>query len=60
MFMDLEEYRRPLKEGLSEVEIYLTDKQLDFALQEAKKNDSTIDEVIEDIVRKYLDSEKES
>lgn len=58
--MDLEEYRRPLKEGLSEVEIYLTDKQLDFALQEAKKNDSTIDEVIEDIVRKYLDSEKES
>lgn len=58
--MDLEEYRRPLKEGLSEVEIYLTDEQLDFTLQEAKKNNSTIDEVIEGIVREYLDSEKES
>lgn len=58
--MNLEEYRRPLKEGLSEVEIYLTDEQLDFTLQEAKKNNSTIDEVIEGIVREYLDSEKES
>jgi len=55
MNKDIEEYRRPMREGLGVIEIDLTEEQLDYFLEEAKKNNSTIDEVVENIVRDYIE-----